>query len=207
MSWRLAPGGRDTDSEEEFELVVNGALDVTWNQPRVSPQPPVRRPPNTTAQGSRLFREEDIPRFDGEGRPANEAARALESLQLPREQQRLLAQSLETPDPRTLRADTGEGVGTIAISVTDNDGFLIEAVNAIDSTKRTALEATLLELSMKDAKELRKMYKDRLRSGPPEGSEGAGLGFIEMARRVQRFEFEIADTENGPVFVYRGYVS
>ena len=55
--------------------------------------------------------------------------------------------------------------------MTDNDGFLIEAVNAIDSTKRTALEATLLELSMKDAKELRKMYKDRLRSGPPEGSE------------------------------------
>jgi hypothetical protein len=51
------------------------------------------------------------------------------------------------------------------------------------------------------------MYKDRLRSGPPEGSKGAGLGFIEMARRVQRFEFEIADTENGPVFVYRGYVS
>ena len=107
----------------------------------------------------------------------------------------------------TLRADTGEGVGTIAISVTEDDGFLIEAVNAIDSTKRTALESTLLELSMKDAKELRKMYKDRLRSGPPEGSKGAGLGFIEMARRVQRFEFEIADTEDGPVFVYRGYVS
>ena len=31
------------------------------------------------------------------------------------------------------RADTGEGVGTIAISVTEDDGFLIEAVNAIDS--------------------------------------------------------------------------
>ncbi|MAD93620.1 MAG: SiaB family protein kinase [Pseudomonadales bacterium] len=106
-----------------------------------------------------------------------------------------------------LRADTGDGVGTIAISITEDDGFLIEAVNAIDSDKRTALESTLLELSMKDAKELRKMYKDRLRSGPPEGSKGAGLGFIEMARRVQRFEFEIADTENGPVFVYRGYVS
>ena len=60
---------------------------------------------------------------------------------------------------------------------------------------------------MKDAGELRKMYKERLRSGPPEGSKGAGLGFIEMARRVQRFEFEVTDTEEGPVFVYRGYVS
>ncbi|HAL41227.1 MAG TPA: hypothetical protein DCP57_02195 [Gammaproteobacteria bacterium] len=108
----------------------------------------------------------------------------------------------------TLRSpETGDGVGTIAISQTDEEGFLIEAVNAIDSNKRTALENTLLELSMKDAGELRKMYKERLRSGPPEGSKGAGLGFIEMARRVQRFEFEVTDTEEGPVFVYRGYVS
>ncbi len=107
----------------------------------------------------------------------------------------------------TLRSsETGDGVGTIAISLTD-EGFMIEAVNAIDSDKRTALETSLLELSMKDASELRKMYKERLRSGPPEGSKGAGLGFIEMARRVQRFEFEIADTDDGPVFVYRGYVS
>ena len=69
-----------------------------------------------------------------------------------------------------------------------------------------ALEKSLVDLSMKDATELRKMYKERLRSGPPEGSKGAGLGFIEMARRVQRFEFEIAETDKGPVFVYRGYV-
>ena len=40
----------------------------------------------------------------------------------------------------TLRADTGEGVGTIAISVTEDDGFLIEAVNAIDSDKRCPRE-------------------------------------------------------------------
>ena len=106
----------------------------------------------------------------------------------------------------TRSAATGDGVGTIAISLTD-EGFLIEAVNTIDSEKSNALEKSLVDLSMKDATELRKMYKERLRSGPPEGSKGAGLGFIEMARRVQRFEFEIAETEKGPVFVYRGYVA
>jgi hypothetical protein len=76
-----------------------------------------------------------------------------------------------------LRADTGDGVGTIAISITEDDGFLIEAVNAIDSDKRTALESTLLELSMKDAKELRKMYKGPTAQRPARRVKGCGLGF------------------------------
>ena len=42
----------------------------------------------------------------------------------------------------TLRADTGEGRGTIAIHVTEDDGLVNEAEQAIDSDKRTALERT-----------------------------------------------------------------
>ena len=41
---------------------------------------------------------------------------------------------------------------------------------------------------------------------PPEDSKGAGLGFIEMARRVKRFEFDFNDSEDNPMFVYRGWV-
>ena len=54
---------------------------------------------------------------------------------------------------------------------------------------------------------LRQMYKQRLRDGPPEDSEGAGLGFIEMARRVKHFEFNFVESEEGALFVYRGWVS
>ena len=100
---------------------------------------------------------------------------------------------------------TGESVGTIAISLADG-GFLIEAVNLIDASQRDLLESTLMDISLKDQKELREMYKKRLKEGPPEGSKGAGLGFIDMARRVKRFEYELHESENGPLFVYRGWV-
>ena len=84
---------------------------------------------------------------------------------------------------------------------------MIEAVNLIDESKRDVLENSLMEISLKDQKELREMYKKRLKEGPPEGSKGAGLGFIDMARRVKKFEYELQESENGPLFVYRGWVA
>lgn len=100
---------------------------------------------------------------------------------------------------------SGDSIGTIAISNLENM-FLIEAVNQISSSQKSALEATLLELSVKDQKDLRKLYRQRLKDGPPQDSKGAGLGFIEMARRVKRFEFDFHDSDTQPMFVYRGWV-
>ena len=76
---------------------------------------------------------------------------------------------------------TGDSVGTIAISL-DDDCFLIEAVNVVSESKRDVLEATLVDLSVKDQQELRKLYRQRLKDGPPEDSAGAGLGFIDRRR-------------------------
>ena len=100
---------------------------------------------------------------------------------------------------------TGDSIGTVAISIAE-DGFLIEAVNIVDPEKKDGLEASLIELTVKDQKELRSLYKQRLRDGPPEDSSGAGLGFIEMARRVKKFEFDFIESENGALFVYRAWV-
>ena len=101
---------------------------------------------------------------------------------------------------------TGDSVGTIAISL-DDAGFLIEAVNVVSESKRDVLEATLVDLSVKDQKELRKLYRQRLKDGPPQDSAGAGFGFIEMARRVKKFEFDFQAHEFGALFVYRGWVN
>ena len=75
------------------------------------------------------------------------------------------------------------GTGTVAISRAE-DGFLIEAINPMDHENAEGLQKNLDELKAMDNKELRKAYKQRLREGPPEGSKGAGLGFIEMARKA-----------------------
>ena len=96
------------------------------------------------------------------------------------------------------------GTGTVAISRAE-DGFLIEAINPMDDENAEGLQKNLDELKAMDSKELRKAYKQRLREGPPEGSKGAGLGFIEMARKADRFEFDfVGATEL--LFVFKVWI-
>jgi len=96
------------------------------------------------------------------------------------------------------------GTGTVAISRAE-DGFLIEAINPMDHENAEGLQKNLDELKAMDNKELRKAYKQRLREGPPEGSKGAGLGFIEMARKADRFEFDfVGSTEL--LFVFKVWI-
>ena len=41
------------------------------------------------------------------------------------------------------------------------------------------------------------MYKETLKSEPEEGSKGAGVGFIEIARRASKpIEFDFADVDD-----------
>ena len=85
------------------------------------------------------------------------------------------------------------GLGTVAIGFSDK-GFLVEAINPLDKENIESLKNKLDNLQQMDQKELRKAYKQRLREGPPEGSKGAGLGFIDMARKSSRFDYEFVDS-------------
>ena len=45
--------------------------------------------------------------------------------------------------------------------------------------------------------ELRALYKEQLRAEPEEGSKGAGLGFMEIARRASKpIEFDFTDVDD-----------
>ncbi|MFZ8920939.1 MAG: SiaB family protein kinase, partial [bacterium] len=101
------------------------------------------------------------------------------------------------------RIATG-GTGTVAISRAE-DGFLVEAINPMDEQNVEDLRQNLAELQAMDSKELRKAYKQRLREGPPEGSKGAGLGFIEMARKADRFEFDFVGSSE-LLFVFKVWI-
>ena len=98
------------------------------------------------------------------------------------------------------------GVGSVSISHTSH-GFLIEAVNEVDGNSRKRLEEILTQLKHMDAAELKVAYKQRLKQGPPEGSVGAGLGFIEVARRSSRFDFVFEERNDQTLFIYRGWVN
>ena len=49
--------------------------------------------------------------------------------------------------------------------------------------------------------ELKALYKEKLRADPEEGSKGAGLGFMEIARRASKpIEFDFADVDRDYAF-------
>ncbi len=95
------------------------------------------------------------------------------------------------------------GIGTVAISASQT-GFVIEAVNPIRPGIIPKLERNLIQLKAMSGDELKVAYTERLKSGPPEGSKGAGLGFIQMARKCDRFNFEFAKEDEGStLFIFK----
>jgi len=96
------------------------------------------------------------------------------------------------------------GIGTVAIGHS-NEGFVVEAINPMNADKMLSLKGNLEELQQMDSKDLRKAYKQRLREGPPEGSKGAGLGFIEIARKSSKFEFDFVESPE-LLFVLKAWI-
>ena len=112
--------------------------------------------------------------------------------------------SYSSSDADPYESAAKNGTGTIAISRAD-DAFIVEAINPMNPDFVDDLRKNLEELKSMDNKELRKAYKKRLREGPPEGSKGAGLGFIEMARKGDKFEFEFSKSDE-LLFIFKVWI-
>jgi len=77
-----------------------------------------------------------------------------------------------------------------------NDQFYIKSGNYISRAQKESLEEKLPLIQGMDKDELKRYYKQQRREEVDEGSKGAGLGFIEMARRASRpIEYDFLPTE------------
>lgn len=75
------------------------------------------------------------------------------------------------------------GAGVIDIAQTPA-GLLVSATNPVTPPAADALSRLLAELAGLDAENLKKLHRQRRLGPPPEGSLGAGLGLIELARHA-----------------------
>lgn len=88
--------------------------------------------------------------------------------------------------------------GIIAVG-RENNGFFVSCGNKIKVQDVPRLEKALLQIQKMDRKELKQAWKNGLRKGPPEGSKGAGIGFIDIARRAKggiQFDFKMLDEQS-----------
>ncbi|CAK0779310.1 DUF2294 domain-containing protein [Azospirillaceae bacterium] len=87
--------------------------------------------------------------------------------------------------------------GIIAIG-RDDGRFFVTGGNLVYNSDTPKLRQRLEELRNMDKDELKAAYKNRLRQDPEEGSKGASIGLIEIARRSNGpivFDFWAIDTQ------------
>jgi hypothetical protein len=87
-------------------------------------------------------------------------------------------------DPNDLR------FGVLSVGRRD-DAYFVSCCNLIRNEDSKRLEDSLRHIQSLDRAELISLYKQTLKNGRPEGSKGAGVGFIDIARHATRgFEFD-----------------
>lgn len=81
------------------------------------------------------------------------------------------------------------GGGILVIGKQDGH-YYVSCGNSIQNTKIPNLREQLLKLQKMTKEELKQYYKEQRRKEAPQDSKGAGLGFIELARKSEKpFEF------------------
>ena len=87
--------------------------------------------------------------------------------------------------------------GLIIVGMDNNKtSYYIISRNIIDANDKVKIEERLTEVESLDKDELRKLYRERRKSGRDKHSKGAGIGFVEVARRCDKVEhqFETLDS-------------
>ena len=96
-----------------------------------------------------------------------------------------------------------------ALSIGEKDGQrFIACGNLICREHAPRLMKNLEEIREMSQAELKTLFKDKLRGETPEGSKGAGVGMIEIARRARKgFDFTFEDAcEDRQFFTITAYL-
>ena len=97
--------------------------------------------------------------------------------------------------------------GVLTVGYEDGK-HIVSCGNMVEQHHVDRLRESLWKIKTSDNEELKKLFKETLRGETPEGSKGAGVGFIDIARRATRgFEFDFcAVSEDRAYFVINAYI-
>jgi len=101
--------------------------------------------------------------------------------------------------PHEVLDDDGEPTilpyGLVVIGEYPDGTRFVTCCNMVRSTDTQKLRNQLDSIRGLDRKELGALMRQQLKDGPPEGSKGAGVGFISMAREANgKWEYDIVES-------------
>ncbi len=83
------------------------------------------------------------------------------------------------------------------LTVGEKDGmYFVSCCNLILKSDVERLDASLNHINTLDKDGLKLLYKETLKGDTPEGSKGAGVGFIDIARRAREFKHDFMDIDS-----------
>jgi hypothetical protein len=114
---------------------------------------------------------------------------------------RYSVEQLPTPDVQGKAPDVGElRYGILTIGKEDGD-YVVHAGNLVIASDVPRMRKQLETIQAMSREELKAAYKTQLRSGPDPHSKGAGIGFIEIARRASKpIEFDLMPIDGDCAF-------
>ncbi|MBL6932220.1 MAG: hypothetical protein ISR45_04670 [Rhodospirillales bacterium] len=114
--------------------------------------------------------------------------------------QNIIRYSAEHKTSSTEHNDIDLRYGVLAVGHDENHHYVV-CGNMVQKEDSERLSNSLMHIKGLDRKELKALYKQTLREGPPKGSKGAGVGFVEIAMRAtQGFEFDFRENDDANVF-------
>jgi len=100
--------------------------------------------------------------------------------------------------------------GSVCIRREDDGSFLLLCANPIEPVMAEELRVKLGALRNMTLEEIKQAYRQTLREETPEGSKGAGMGFLTVARDARlplEFDFDTADASGAsPVFYLKAAI-
>lgn len=100
--------------------------------------------------------------------------------------------------------------GSVCIRREDDGSFSLLCANPIESAAAQELRIKLSALRSMTLEEIKQAYRQTLREETPEGSKGAGMGFLTVARDAREpleFDFDADDEAGGsPVFYLKAAI-
>lgn len=97
--------------------------------------------------------------------------------------------------------------GLLVVGVED-ESYFVSCANMIDNKDVQKLQSNLSYIKSLSKGELKKLYRNTLMNETPENSVGAGVGFIDIARKATKgFEFKFSPLQDGfSFFAIKAYV-
>lgn len=104
----------------------------------------------------------------------------------------------EGREPRLMLDDGELRYGTIAIGEKPDGMRFVTCANLVKNESVPRITESLESIRGLNRKELTTMMREHLKQGPPEGSKGAGVGFISIAREANgNWEYDMVPMPDG----------